>query len=68
MFVVARLASRHGGLDEAVGERTEERPYGRYGHGDEDDPFFDLAPLEEDSDAIWYWMLVLDRKGHEVVW
>lgn len=52
LSIAAGLASRYGGFDETVGERTEEGPDGWDGHGDEDDPFFDLAPQEQDPDAV----------------
>lgn len=46
-----------------MGERTEERPDGRDGHGDEDDPFFDLAPQEKNSDAVCRLRLICFEPG-----
>lgn len=48
------MASRAGGFDEALREGSEDRPDGWDGHGDEDDPFFDFAPAEEDADTVCF--------------
>lgn len=50
--LVLRLAAVVGGFDESVSERTEDGPHGWNGHGDEDNPFFDLSPAEENTDAV----------------